>query len=111
MKEELLDKGFQSFAFDKNEKLRAVGVVQSLGPQTLYLETYLKKMREIYFECTIKEVDWWPKGLYDSEQFGFNFGRIFGIAKSERAKTAHQYPGLLNLGMGKGQTFLSGILQ
>jgi len=99
MKEDLLDRGFQSFAFDKNEQLRSVGVVQSLGPQTLYLETYLMKMRRIYFECTVNEVDWWPKGFYDKEEFGFQFGRIFGVAKSERAKTAHQYPGLLNLGM------------
>ena len=82
MKEDLLDRGFQSFAFDKNEQLRSVGVVQSLGPQTLYLETYLMKMRRIYYECTVNEVDWWPKGLYDTDQFGFQFGRIFGVAKS-----------------------------
>ena len=101
MKEDLLDRSFQSFAFDKNEQLRSVGVVQAMGSQKHYLETYLMKVRRIYYECTVNEVDWWPKGLYDSEQFGFQFGRIFGVAKSERALTAHQYPGFLNLGMGE----------
>jgi len=97
-KEDLLDKSFQSFAFDKNVQLRSVGVVQSLGPSTLYLETYLLKMRKIYYECTINEVEWFPKGLSDTEHFNIQFGKIIGIPNTERAKTAHLYPGLLNLG-------------
>ena len=100
-KEDLLDKSFQSFAFDKNVQLRSVGVVQSMGPSTLYLETYLLKMRKIYYECTINEVEWFPKGLSDTEHFNVKFGKIIGIPNTERAKTAHLYPGLLNLGACK----------
>ena len=106
-KQDLLDKGFQSFAFDKNEQLRSVGVVQSLSPGTMYLETYLSKMRRIYYECTVNEVDWWPKSYADKQEFqGFHLGHIFGIPNTERAKTAHLYPGLLNLGIGEYVLFL-----
>lgn len=97
--QDLLDSSFRSFVFDKNDQLRAVGVIQSMNPEKMYLENYLMKIRKIYSEVTVSEVNWWPPSASSFILFNsIHFGRIIGYPKTERAKTAHTIPGLITLG-------------